>query len=99
MFYIKLNIKLLKERRKKLELKVKENIRKYNKKQEIINLEYIILPNDLSSDNNHNCSICLEKINHISYIKTYCNHHFHRECINSWKRIGKNSCPNCRKNI
>jgi len=99
MFDIKFNINFLKERRKKLELKVQENIRKYDNKKKIINMEYIILPDDLSMNNNYHCSICLENINHMVYVKTNCNHHFHRECINSWKRIGKNSCPNCRKNI
>lgn len=44
------------------------------------------------------CSICLEKIK-TGKIKTKCNHTFHRDCINSWIRMGRGNCdkcPNCR---
>lgn len=44
------------------------------------------------------CSVCLENIEETDIYITKCNHHFHSECINSWKRI-KNSCPNCRGDL
>ena len=47
------------------------------------------------------CSICLEKIK-INKVKTNCGHLFHRDCINSWIRIGSSNndkCPNCRQDI
>lgn len=47
------------------------------------------------------CSICLEKIK-TGKVKTSCNHTFHRDCINSWIRMGTGNhdkCPNCRGDI
>jgi len=44
------------------------------------------------------CSICLEKVRNDG-CKTSCNHHFHKNCINSWKNVGKNTCPNCRSKL
>ena len=28
-----------------------------------------------------------------------CGHYFHHECLATWIKQGKNSCPNCRKDI
>ena len=44
------------------------------------------------------CSICLEKIENDGY-KTSCNHHFHENCLNTWKNMDKRSCPNCRSKL
>jgi len=44
------------------------------------------------------CSICMEEVKEDG-IKTECNHHYHKDCINSWFNIGRNTCPNCRANI
>ena len=41
------------------------------------------------------CSICQEKVK-CGGMKTKCGHHFHNDCINSWKNMAKNTCPNCR---
>ena len=43
----------------------------------------------------HECSICLDEISSDNLHTTQCGHHFHRDCINSWREM-KNSCPNCR---
>ena len=41
------------------------------------------------------CSICLNKINKITFFKTNCNHNFHLKCIVKWRQIN-NTCPICR---
>jgi hypothetical protein len=45
------------------------------------------------------CSICLEKVK-TDKVKTNCDHVFHKDCIETWMRIGRgqntNRCPNCR---
>ena len=46
----------------------------------------------------HECSICLENIKGNGK-KTSCGHHFHKNCINSWKNMGNNTCPNCRAHV
>ncbi len=50
----------------------------------------------------NDCSICLEKLK-TRKVKIGCGHEFHRNCINSWMRIGRgentHKCPNCRSNI
>lgn len=46
------------------------------------------------------CSICLKEIRATRSNKpTRCGHLFHRECLNKWKEMGKNTCPLCRKLI
>lgn len=50
-----------------------------------------------SDDDYPECSICMDLIKDDKY-KTKCNHKFHRDCIDSWKKIGKNTCPLCRTN-
>jgi hypothetical protein len=52
----------------------------------------------LNSNTNEDCGICLEKIE-IQPNMTYCKHFFHKDCIIKWLKIGKNSCPICRKNL
>jgi hypothetical protein len=51
-------------------------------------------------DINENCGVCLEKLD-VSNLskKTNCSHFFHKDCILKWLKIGKNSCPICRKNL
>jgi len=44
------------------------------------------------------CSICQDKIKCGGH-KTKCDHHFHKDCLNNWKRMAKNTCPNCRANM
>ena len=51
-----------------------------------------------TNEDYEDCSICLEKIKS-GNIKTRCGHIFHEDCINKWKNIGKNTCPNCRGDI
>jgi len=45
----------------------------------------------------HDCSICLEKIKKKDIKKTDCGHYFHEKCLKEWteKSVGV-SCPNCR---
>lgn len=43
----------------------------------------------------HECSVCLDEISSNKLHTTQCGHHFHRDCINNWRRM-KNNCPNCR---
>jgi len=46
---------------------------------------------------NQSCSICLEIIkNGSKYRKLYCNHYFHKKCIDKWFSKG-GSCPYCRQ--
>ena len=49
------------------------------------------------SDKNHECSICLSKVNK-PICKTECGHYFHITCIKEW--LSKNNtCPLCREKI
>lgn len=41
------------------------------------------------------CSICLEKITKNTLFKTDCNHNFHADCIQYWRKQS-NTCPLCR---
>lgn len=45
---------------------------------------------------NQECSICLKPMLSKKPVKTECDHVFHLDCINSWKKIN-NSCPLCKK--
>ena len=47
-----------------------------------------------TEDDYHDCAICLEKIK-IDGMKTGCNHEFHKQCINSWVRMGTGNCHQC----
>lgn len=43
------------------------------------------------------CSICRENIvGRDAVMSNYCNHKFHRDCIEPWINTGHNSCPMCR---
>jgi hypothetical protein len=42
----------------------------------------------------HECSICLEKIE--KGVEMNCKHQYHIHCITQWNLI-KNQCPLCRK--
>ena len=44
----------------------------------------------------HDCSICLEKINNNNKKILNCNHIFHENCVNTWLQDTPN-CPLCRK--
>ena len=48
---------------------------------------------DLINEKTISCSICLDTIDINDKIKTRCNHIFHKNCLEKWK---KNNCPNCR---
>lgn len=52
-----------------------------------------------TEDDYPDCSICLEKVK-TDRVKTNCDHIFHKDCIESWVRLGRgqntNKCPNCR---
>ena len=41
------------------------------------------------------CSICLNTVTG-PWLKTRCNHTFHRECLQKWQR---NTCPLCRQEV
>ena len=47
------------------------------------------------SQETHKCSICLDDISSNELKTTECDHHFHKDCIENWRRV-KNNCPNCR---
>ena len=42
------------------------------------------------------CAICLN--NNGTFIKTVCNHEFHKDCLNEWIKY-KENCPICRQNL
>lgn len=46
--------------------------------------------------NQYECPICLAISN--NFIKTICDHAFHTDCLNEWKKINQ-SCPLCRKDL
>jgi hypothetical protein len=46
-------------------------------------------------DEDIECCICMDK-NSQEWIRTKCNHCFHRECLNNWTNTN-NTCPICRK--
>lgn len=46
------------------------------------------------------CSICLDKLNNKTIVKTSCNHQYHYDCLHIWittnKKINKDTlCPLC----
>jgi hypothetical protein len=45
----------------------------------------------------HDCHICLETHNIFKFCKTGCGHFFCKQCINKWKEKS-NLCPLCRTN-
>lgn len=56
--------------------------------------------NEFVSDTDEPCSICHEIM--ASYIKTECNHRFHKECLRKWLFESNNcttTCPTCRAEI
>jgi hypothetical protein len=45
------------------------------------------------------CSVCLEVLEGSDICKTFCNHIFHKTCLDNWYKCEpKRSCPQCRKN-
>ena len=47
------------------------------------------------------CLFCMEDFEHGREVSVVlgCNHVFCRECLDHWRAIGSNACPNCRRNI
>lgn len=45
------------------------------------------------------CSICLENLVKKEEIVLQCNHSFHTNCIHSWIKTGKFTCPLCRQKL
>lgn len=44
------------------------------------------------------CSICLNSIRKTRGTrKLWCGHMFHSSCLEEWKKVGKHTCPICRK--
>lgn len=41
------------------------------------------------------CVICLDNVYKTNHIKTLCNHLFHNECLDNWKKNNR-KCPLCR---
>jgi SUMO ligase MMS21 Smc5/6 complex component len=91
-----LSLNNIKSRRERLNIIVQENIKraKQRNQKKLIDCNFLVISKPIYKE----CSICLEKIIKDN-MKTKCNHYFHNDCINSWKNIGKNSCPNCRTHI
>lgn len=44
------------------------------------------------------CSICLDNIHHLDYVKTECEHTYHIHCLTKWMKINQN-CPLCRSTV
>lgn len=57
-------------------------------------------PKPVATDTaNKMCVICYCRTDKVADIEqTECNHHFHRDCLKTWKAISK-TCPVCRKAI
>jgi hypothetical protein len=72
-------------------------IRKYQKLSEDFIIEfcspYQIFPSDDSSE--LQCCICLIEQSS-TFVKTKCNHIFHKECIDEWLKTNT-TCPMCRR--
>lgn len=60
----------------------------------------LITPHTAVCKNDSECAICLnDTIKDKDIIKKlYCNHTFHKKCINKWLKIN-NTCPFCRTYI
>lgn len=56
-----------------------------------------IINNVIYIDDTKECCICLDK-NINEWVCTSCNHEFHKQCINDWRKT-KNTCPICRSNL
>lgn len=56
-----------------------------------------IINNVIYIDDTKECCICLDK-NINEWVCTSCNHKFHKQCINDWRKT-KNTCPICRSNL
>ncbi len=52
---------------------------------------------EIISNTEEECSICLSESDY-QFIKTRCNHIFHKECIDVWLNQ-HNSCPFCRQTV
>ena len=79
--------------------KIKE--KKERKKDRLKNLKkYKLIKEDDKIIKNHNkCDICLNKYKIGEYKRQlhYCDHFFHKKCIDKWFYISKNmECPLCR---
>ena len=109
--HIVMSLEQIRTRRAQLNAIVQENIIRSDERRERLRLlrerdlsDFLVVSvKPIKENKKYNpcgkdCSICLEEVK-ANGIETDCNHHFHIDCINSWRNIGKNSCPNCRHNI
>ncbi|KAL4481538.1 hypothetical protein ABPG74_007627 [Tetrahymena malaccensis] len=64
------------------------------KTESVLSIDF---PNEVKYDNT--CSICQEDIQSGKIVSFECNHIFHSQCIRSWLKTKKNTCPNCRVSI
>ncbi len=46
----------------------------------------------------HECSICMTEINLDDSFKTICQHTFHKNCLDEWRKNSQ-SCPLCRQEL
>ena len=60
------------------------------------NVNLISEPQNLVIREPVTCSICLDNISNSDVKELYCNHKFHRNCINTWLQ-DNNTCPLCRQ--
>ena len=60
---------------------------------------YDIINYTVTKTNNNTCSICLEEQQTgETWSKLYCEHEFHKKCINNWLHVNS-ICPVCRQSI
>tara|TARA_A100001015_G_C15003490_1_gene719619 strand:- start:337 stop:816 length:480 start_codon:yes stop_codon:yes gene_type:complete len=67
-----------------------KNFKKKNEPKIIIYSQY----NNSFNDDNM-CSICLENLEK-NLVQLKCGHIFHKNCIDTWYKSQKNTCPICR---
>jgi len=80
---------------KKISDKYKEKLEKENQRVNINNDDESPGLNDESQK--EECCICMDDIDCDVY-KTKCNHHFHKECMESWLK-NSSTCPICRSQV
>jgi hypothetical protein len=74
----------------------------YNRNRESIEMLNNIntintINNVIYIDDKKECCICLDK-NMTEWVRTPCDHEFHKKCINDWYNT-KKTCPICRSNL
>tara|TARA_Y100000589_G_C26806199_1_gene487847 strand:+ start:342 stop:593 length:252 start_codon:yes stop_codon:yes gene_type:complete len=51
----------------------------------------------INDTKDYDCKVCLENIENGSIIYDLkCNHKIHKECLDNWLNLNKNTCPICK---